>query len=243
LAGGSIVTISGSGLSAVTSVLFGGTPGTAITVASDSMLTVTAPAHAAGPVTVSVVTTSGSSATVPNGFLYSATASTTGLTSLSPTTGSTTGGTAVTLAGSGFAAGMTVTFGGTAATAVNVTSPTQATAVAPAHATGTVDVVATVAGQSATLAGGFTYQVGAAPGPINLPVKGFGLFVFAGGTAEQLLTASGCPAASSAFYATNPAGEFVVYVPGTTIGAVNAAWRTLFPGAIPANTPLIGKCS
>lgn len=243
LAGGTSVTISGSGLSAVTSVLFGGAPGTALTVTNDSMLTVTSPPRAAGPVTVTVVTASGSSATVPSGFLYSASASNTEFTSLNPTTGSTAGGTTVTLTGSGFAAGMTVTFGGAAAAAVNVASPTQATAVVPARTAGTVDVVLNVAGQSATLASGFTYQVGAAPGPINLPARGFGLFVFAGGTSEQLLTATGCPQASAAYYATNPAGEFVVYVPGTSIGAVNAAWRALFPASIPANTPLVGRCS
>jgi hypothetical protein len=71
---------------------------------------------------------------------------------------------------------------------------------------------------------------------------GFGLIVFGGGTATQLVTASGCPAATAAFWATS-AGAFVTYIPGTTIAAVNAAFLALFPsGNIPANTALVGKC-
>jgi PPE-repeat protein len=71
---------------------------------------------------------------------------------------------------------------------------------------------------------------------------GFGLVVFGGGTVQQLVTATGCPTATMAVWATI-AGEFVVYVPGTTIGAVNAAFMAAFPGGnIPANTPFVGKC-
>jgi hypothetical protein len=71
---------------------------------------------------------------------------------------------------------------------------------------------------------------------------GFGLVVFGGGTVQQLVTATGCPTATMAVWAT-VAGNFVVYVPGTTIGAVNADFMAAFPGGnIPANTALLGKC-
>lgn len=70
---------------------------------------------------------------------------------------------------------------------------------------------------------------------------GFGLVVFGGGTLDQLVSASGCPAATAAFYATVN-GAFVTYVPGTSIGAVNAAFMAAFPAGIPAGTALIGKC-
>jgi hypothetical protein len=71
---------------------------------------------------------------------------------------------------------------------------------------------------------------------------GFGLIVWGGGNVSALVTATGCPQATMALWATI-AGEFVVYVPGTTIGAVNAAFMAAFPGgAIPANTALLGKC-
>ena len=39
------------------------------------------------------------------------------------------------------------------------------------------------------------------------------------------------------------AGSFMVYVPGTTITAVNADFMAAFPGGnIPANSPFVGKC-
>jgi hypothetical protein len=63
--GGTLVTISGTGLGAVTSVSFGDVPATDFSVLSDSMLTARAPAHASGRVDVTVVTPGGSSAAVP----------------------------------------------------------------------------------------------------------------------------------------------------------------------------------
>jgi len=57
------------------------------------------------------------------------------------------------------------------------------------------------------------------------------------------VTASKCPAATGAFYVTKADGTFVVYVPGTSIAAVNADWNAMFPTSIPANTPFIGKCA
>ena len=77
----------------------------------------------------------------------------------------------------------------------------------------------------------------------TVPKTGSGLIVFGGGTTDQLVTASGCAKATSSFYATNAAGEFVTFVPGTTIAAVNAGFTTLYAAGIPANTALIGKCA
>jgi hypothetical protein len=71
---------------------------------------------------------------------------------------------------------------------------------------------------------------------------GFGLIVAAAGTIMQIETNTGCPIATMALWATI-SGEFVVHVPGTTIGAVNAAFLAAFPsGNVPANTPFVGKC-
>ncbi len=55
--GGTPVTVTGSGLTATTTVRFGTTP-VAFVVVSDSQMRVTAPAHPAGPATVDVVVTS-----------------------------------------------------------------------------------------------------------------------------------------------------------------------------------------
>ena len=82
-----------------------------------------------------------------------------------------------------------------------------------------------------------------APVTRRLPGSGFALFVFSGGTGTQLLAASGCPAATAAFWATSARGEFVTYVPGARIALVNAEWEAMFPRGIPADTALLGRCS
>ena|SRR5215831_81992 len=68
-AGGTPVTVYGEGLTGSTGVTFGGTAGTAFTVVSDSQLTVTSPAHAAGAVNVVVANPRGN-VTVTNGYTY-----------------------------------------------------------------------------------------------------------------------------------------------------------------------------
>lgn len=75
-----------------------------------------------------------------------------------------------------------------------------------------------------------------------LPASGFGLFVFSGGTEVQLLAASGCPRETAAFWASDGAGGFLIYVPGTAVAAVNMPWLDQFPAGIPDNTALLGRC-
>ena len=78
-------------------------------------------------------------------------------------------------------------------------------------------------------------------GPV--PSRGFGLFVFAGGAPSAMVAASGCTTSTASFWVADGRGDFVVWVPGSTIGAVNAGWLSLFPGGLPANTPVLGRCS
>jgi hypothetical protein len=79
--------------------------------------------------------------------------------SINPNHGPPAGGTAVTITGQNFAAGATVTFGGLDAGAVFVNAQTL-NCTAPAHPAGPVDVVVTNPdGQSATRAGGYTYDL------------------------------------------------------------------------------------
>jgi hypothetical protein len=76
----------------------------------------------------------------------------------------------------------------------------------------------------------------------SIPASGgFGLVVFGGGTSDQLLAASSCPRATAAFWASSN-GNFVTYVPGTTVSAVNQQWFAMFGSGIPGGTPLIGRC-
>jgi hypothetical protein len=70
---------------------------------------------------------------------------------------------------------------------------------------------------------------------------GFGLFVFAGGTNEDLVAATGCPSTSAAYWAATN-GTFTVFVPGSRVAAVNADWSRLFAGGIPTGTVLLGRC-
>jgi hypothetical protein len=71
---------------------------------------------------------------------------------------------------------------------------------------------------------------------------GFGLIVFGGGSYDQLLAASGCPAATARFWVTDAAGDFVVLVPASAVGAANAGFDAIFGGVITPLTPLIGTC-
>jgi hypothetical protein len=62
-AGGTTVTINGCGLTGATLVKFGTALATGVTVVSDSQITAVSPAHAAGPVDVTVTTPKGTSLT------------------------------------------------------------------------------------------------------------------------------------------------------------------------------------
>jgi hypothetical protein len=98
------------------------------------------------------------------------------VTAITPSAGGTTGGTAVTITGTNFASGAAVSIGGVPATLVNVTGSTSLTAVTGPRAAGSVDVVVTINGVSATLAGGFTYVApsgsNVAPAIQSLTVQG-----------------------------------------------------------------------
>lgn len=72
---------------------------------------------------------------------------------------------------------------------------------------------------------------------------GFGTFIYGGGSFDLLVTASGCPAASSAFFHNKADGSFAVYIPGTTVSVVNEEIMTMFGGDnIPLGTIFIGRC-
>jgi hypothetical protein len=149
LAGGTSVTISGVNFTGATGVTVGGVAATDVAVVNDSTITATVPAQgAAGTCDVLVTTPVGTSAAAGTGndFAYAGTPT---ITSISPASGVYTGGTTVTITGTGFyglSGASAVTFGGVNATSYHVISPTQMTAVTPAHALGKVDTVVTAVG-------------------------------------------------------------------------------------------------
>ena len=164
VSGGTAVTVTGSGFTGTSAVTFGGTAAAAPTVLSDSLLVVTAPAHAAGSVDVRVwAGGAGSLPTTADVFVYVGTPV---VSALSPSSGSESGGTVVTVSGSGFTGASAVTFGGTAGTGLSVSSDTRLVVTAPAHSPGSIDVVVVVGGSSSptSAAGLFTF-LAANPNP------------------------------------------------------------------------------
>jgi IPT/TIG domain len=154
-AGGTAVTITGTNFAAGATVTLGGAAATNVVVVSSTSITTTTPAHAAGPVTVTVTNPGGGSGNLASAFTYIAPPT---VSTVAPNNGLAAGGTVVTITGTHFAAGATVTFGGTTATNVVVVSSTSITATTPAHAAGAVTVTVTVSGQSGNLTNGFTYN-------------------------------------------------------------------------------------
>lgn len=157
VAGGNTVTLTGLGFTGANSVNFGGTI-LAPTVVNDTTITVTAPAHAAGKVdvTVSHPTNGTSLNTIADDYLY---LDVPVVTSLSPTSGPSIGGNTVTITGLSFTGTVSVNFGGTSV-AFTLVNDTTLTVTAPAHAAGQVDVLVTTGlGTSTnTAADNYTYQ-------------------------------------------------------------------------------------
>jgi IPT/TIG domain-containing protein len=142
-AGGTTVVITGANLEGVSEVLFGSTPGTAVS-AGPASVTVVSPPSTAGKPDVTVVSAGGQSeASSKLTFEFERPT----VTSLAPSSGPLAGGTAVTVTGTGFAlgSGTVFKFGSLLATSVDCTSVTQCTVVAPAgRKSGVVDVLASV---------------------------------------------------------------------------------------------------
>lgn len=157
VAGGTAVTITGTGFATGATVTFGGTSAAATVVGSTTINAVT-PAHTGGPANVVVTNPGGQSGTLNGGFVY-ASAPAPSVSNITPNSGETAGGTGVTINGNNFVSGATVTIGTTAATNVSFVNSTQLTATTPAHAAGTVDVVVrNPDAQTGTLTNGFTFN-------------------------------------------------------------------------------------
>ena len=157
IAGGDSVTITGTGFASrgmVTSVTFGGIPGTDVLVVSDSVLRVTAPAHTADTVDVTVTRESRpvKHDTLTKGYAYLTTPT---ITAISPSTRLyPVAGMTVRLTGTGFFAGLTtdVTFNGVSGTKVAVKDFYTLTVTLPSLDAGPVTVAATTLGYGTAMA-------------------------------------------------------------------------------------------
>jgi len=198
-AGGTMVTITGTGFTGASAVDFGTTLATSFSIVSATSITATSPAGS-GTVDVTVTTVGGKSATTPaDQFSYAPTVS-----AISPTAGPFAGGTLVTITGTGFIGVTAVDFGTTSAPIVTV-SATSITATSPAG-TGVVDVtVATTAGTSPTTpADLFTYVAAPTVSGVS-PNVGPG----AGGTVVTI-TGTDFSGATAVDFGTTPALSFTV---------------------------------
>jgi hypothetical protein len=175
LAGRTVVTITGTGLTGATKVMFGATAATSVVVHSATQITAHAPAGVAGSVDVTVTTPGGPSATGPADLFTYVPAP--AVTMVTPSAGPTVGGTSVSIIGTNFTGATAVKFGTTVATTYTVNSPTLITATAPAHTAGTVAVTVTApGGTSASVAADtFSYQAPptvSAVSPVAGPLSG-----------------------------------------------------------------------
>ena len=159
-AGGTVVTVTGTGfLSATGGEVRGEPPGTSLSIASDTSLTITSPSASAGTVDVTVTNPTGTSVTSGSdqyGYYGPPT-----VTGVSPAYGVIGGATSVTVTGTNLTGATAVNFGATPGTSVSVNGGgTSLTVTSPAHTVGQVDLtVVTPGGTSATSsADHFTYE-------------------------------------------------------------------------------------
>ncbi len=215
-AGSQSVTLTGTNLAAIRSVTFDGVAAAAVAPSADGMsVTVTAPGHAAGAVLVQAISADGQTASLGNGYAFTASPAPT-LTDVSQPIGPSRGGRKLALTGTGFGAA-TVTFGGVAA-AVTAATATELDIIEPAHAAGAADIVVTNGdGQSATLASGYTFADVAPP------------------VLERLTIASGPGAGGQ--YVTIELGDLVGVTPSVQFGGVPATVVSVGPTFISVKTP------
>ncbi|MCL5260870.1 MAG: IPT/TIG domain-containing protein, partial [Gammaproteobacteria bacterium] len=200
-AGGTLVTIVGTGLTGATAVHFGSTtPSFTIVDATHITFTTTS---GTGTVNVTVTTPGGTSNTKQFTFVPAPT-----VTAVSPTSGPESGGTSVKLTGTNFIGASVVTFGTTTTTQFTVDSATQITVTSPSVKASTVDVtVTTVGGTSATSAADkFTFNPVTKPIVTNVnPNAG----PTAGGT-TVIITGDHYTAVSTVKFGTTDAASFQV---------------------------------
>ncbi len=260
LAGGTAITITGTGFTASATVALGGVAATGVAVVSTTSITATTAAHAAGAVVVTVTNVDGQGGTISGGFTYLGPPPT--LTAITPATGPTAGAAAVSLTGTEFGAGTTVTIGGVAATSVATTSSTALTAVTPAGVAGARDVVVAKAdGQSVTLLGGYTYTQSVPPtvtaispatgthgGGTTLTITGTGFVAGAAVRFGATLATSVVVASPTMLTAITPAGAAAALVnvsvtnADSQSGTLASGYRFVDTGSITvtAVTPIAG---
>ncbi|HEY0217449.1 MAG TPA: choice-of-anchor G family protein [Cellulomonas sp.] len=154
-AGGTAVTITGTGLTGATGATFGGAAATNVVVVNDTTITATVPAGT-GVVDVAVQLP-GADAGLTGAYAYLPPGAAT-ISSVVPNSGPTTGGTTVTLTGTGYTGQLAVTFDGAPAQIISNPNATTLVVVTPPGARGPADIAVTNGtGATGVLPRAFTY--------------------------------------------------------------------------------------
>jgi hypothetical protein len=196
IAGGSNVTITGTGFTGATAVNFGSVPAASVNVVSDSQIAAVSPPQALGPTDVRVTTANGISAKVGGDlFTYAPT-----VANIDPAAGSI--GSNVTITGTTFTGATGVNFGSVAATSFTAVSDTQIVTTSPPQGPGSVDVTVTAGGVTSGTSSSdlFTYKTCCVQN-FNVPTGRTGFQVVGVKRGEQFLmnvdfgvTGAGCTA-------------------------------------------------
>ena len=155
--GGNQVDITGDNFVNVTGVSFGEAAATSFEVLGVSLIRAVAPAHVSGSVNISVTTESGISTSIATYEFLTPLPPT--LLSIFPAVGPTAGGSWVDLVGTNLRDIISVTVGGVESAELDVINDDELRFKVPAGVAGTVDVVLTTAGGSATLSNAYNYVV------------------------------------------------------------------------------------
>ncbi len=170
-AGGTPITITGTGFTATPTVTIGGTAATSVVWVSSTVLTCVTPLHVAGAAAIVVTNPDTQACSIPLNFIYDAPVPPEQY-SVHLDFGPTAGGNTVTIIGRYFLATPTVTFDGTPATNVVWVNSSHITCKPPAHAAGTVNIVVTNPdGGICTLPLSYEYSDMPPPPPIQLTVR------------------------------------------------------------------------
>jgi hypothetical protein len=220
-AGGTPITITGSGFLAGATVDLGGSACGTVVVVNATTITCTTTAHIAGAVLATVTNTDTQAGTLAAGYTY---ADPPTITLTAPAAGSLFGGTSVTLTGTNFVAGATVDIGGSACTVTAQTPPTSITCTTTANGAGTYTVTVTNPDtQTGTDVAAYTYQPGPSPAsvaPTFGPLAGGGTLTITGTDfiAGATVTVGGNPCAVTA---ETPPTSIDCTIPAGLAGAAN----------------------
>ena len=156
IAGGSIVTITGTNFTGATSVIFNGKAATTIVIVDSTTITCKTPVSTTAGAANVIITTGGGPSNTFTGFTYVTPSI---ITSISPSFGPKTGGTSVTITGTNFTGASDVIFGLRSATNIIVVNDTTITCETPVSTTPVaVGIIITTGGGPGKKFSSYTYR-------------------------------------------------------------------------------------